>query len=318
NIPAGGNSGIMFHVVNDPKKYNATYVTGPEYQLLDDAAYADANPKNLTGGNYDMHAPYQPPVKKAGEWNHTRIRVEDGMVTHWLNGRKLLSYELWTEDWEKRVKKSKWKKHEGYGKATTGRIALQDHDHPIRFRNLKIKSLGNSLYNGQDLQGWKIHGTEKWYVEEGELVCESGPDEAYGYLATEKTYKNFDLRVEFRQEANGNSGVFFRSSLEGTKISGWQVEVAPPDHDTGGIYESYGRGWLQQIPPAKEKFLLMGSWNTLRVRVVGQHVETWLNGHKMVDFHDAKIGEAMGSFALQIHDGGGIKVRWRNLRVIEL
>src|ERR687897_864056 len=103
------------------------------------------------------------------------------------------------------------------------------------------------LFNGKDLTGWAVYGTEKWYVEDGELVCESGPDKEYGYLATEKSYKNFELDLDFKQEADGNSGLFFRSSLEGTKISGWQVEIAPKGMDTGGIYESYGRGWLVQI-----------------------------------------------------------------------
>lgn len=175
-----------------------------------------------------------------------------------------------------------------------------------------------TLFNGKDLSGWKIYGTEKWYVDGGELICESGPDKQYGYLATEKVYKNFDLSVQFRQEANGNSGVFFRSSIEGTKVSGWQVEVAPKDHDTGGIYESYGRGWLEQIPPEKETILKVGEWNTLRIRVEGDHVQTFLNKQPMVDMHDAKIGAANGSIALQIHDGGGIKVRWRKLVLKEL
>ena len=108
-----------------------------------------------------------------------------------------------------------------------------------------------SLFNGSDLEGWNIHGTEKWYVAAGVLICESGPEEKYGYLSTDKFYDDFILTLEFKQEANGNSGVFFRSTLEGTKISGWQVEVAPPNHDTGGIYESYGRGWLIK-PDAKK------------------------------------------------------------------
>lgn len=169
------------------------------------------------------------------------------------------------------------------------------------------------LFNGKNLTGWKAYGTEKWYVDNGELVCESGPDKQYGYLATEKFYKNFDLTLQFKQEANGNSGVFFRSTIEGTKVSGWQVEVAPPNHDTGGIYESYGRGWLVQIPDEKESILKVGEWNTMRIRVEGDHVQTFLNGQPMVDLNDAKIGAGEGSIALQIHDGGGIKVRWRDI-----
>lgn len=175
-----------------------------------------------------------------------------------------------------------------------------------------------SIFNGENLEGWEIYGTEKWYVEDGLLVCESGPDEAYGYLATDKSYKDFVLTLEFQQEDNGNSGVFFRSSIEGTKITGWQVEVAPPGNDTGGIYESYGRGWLEQIPEEKEDILKMGEWNQMRIEVEGDQVRTYLNDELMVDLSDEKIGQANGSIALQIHDGGGIKVRWRNLMVKEL
>ena len=175
-----------------------------------------------------------------------------------------------------------------------------------------------SIFNGKNLDGWVKHGTEKWYVEDGLLICESGPDKAYGYLSTEKSYYDFELEVEFQQEANGNSGVFFRSTFDGTKVSGWQVEVAPPNHDTGGIYESYGRGWLVQIPDEKENILKMGEWNKMKIRAVGGHVTTWLNGKQMVDINDEKISEGKGAIALQIHDGGGIKVKWRNLMVKEL
>src|SRR5215210_4747017 len=75
-----------------------------------------------------------------------------------------------------------------------------------------------SLFNGKDLSGWQIYGREKWYVEGGDLVCESGQYKEYGYLGTEQKFKDFDLTLEFKQEANGNSGVFFRSAIEGVKI----------------------------------------------------------------------------------------------------
>ena len=175
-----------------------------------------------------------------------------------------------------------------------------------------------SLFNGKDLSGWKIHGTELWYVEKGLLVCESGPDKKYGYLSTNKFYDDFILTLEFKQEANGNSGVFFRSKLEGTKISGWQAEVAPPGNNSGGIYESYGRGWLIQPDPEKDKALRMGEWNRMKIKVVGDKVTTWLNGTKMISLEDEKIGQGKGSIALQIHSGGGIKVKWRNLEIKSL
>lgn len=175
-----------------------------------------------------------------------------------------------------------------------------------------------SLFNGKDLSGWTAHGTEKWYVENGELISESGPDKEYGYLSTDKHYKDFILEAEFRQEADGNSGIFFRSTIDGVKISGWQVEVAPPGKHTGGIYESYGRGWLIQPSAQKGKALKEEEWNKIKIKVKGDKVATWLNGQKMISLKDEKIGAGEGFIALQIHDGGGIKVRWRNLMIKEL
>jgi hypothetical protein len=175
-----------------------------------------------------------------------------------------------------------------------------------------------SLFNGKNLDGWTVHGTELWYVEDGLLVCESGPDKAYGYLSTDKYYDDFELTLEFKQEANGNSGVFIRSTVEGTKVSGWQVEVAPPGSDTGGVYESYGRGWLIKPDKSKDSALKMGEWNEMKIRVVGDKITTWLNGTPMIELEDEKIGNGKGSVALQIHDGGGIKVRWRNLMLTSL
>lgn len=181
-----------------------------------------------------------------------------------------------------------------------------------------IFAQSKSIFNGKNLKGWTIYGTELWYVEDGLLICESGPDEEYGYLGTEKQYKDFELTLEFKQGADGNSGLFFRSSIDGTKITGWQAEVAPPGGNTGGIYESYGRGWLIQPDPELDKFLKFGEWNTMKIRVVGDQVETWLNGQKMIEFKDEKIGQAKGIIALQIHSGGGIKVQWKNLEITEL
>ena len=178
-----------------------------------------------------------------------------------------------------------------------------------------INAQKTSLFNGEDLSGWNIHGTELWYVEDGLLVCESGPEAKYGYLSTEKFYDDFILTLEFKQEANGNSGVFFRSTLEGTKISGWQVEVAPPGSNSGGVYESYGRGWLIQHEKEKDRALKMGDWNQMKIKVVGNKVTTWINGTQMISFSDEKIGQGKGSIALQIHDGGGIKVKWRKLKI---
>ena len=171
------------------------------------------------------------------------------------------------------------------------------------------------LFNGTDLTGWKIYGTEKWYVKDKLLICESGPDKGYGYLATEKFYDDFILTLEFNQESDGNSGVFFRSNIEGTKISGWQVEVAPPGSHSGGIYESYGRGWLIQPPSEYDDVVVLNQWNFMKIKVYNNEVTTWINGIKMININDDKIGKGVGSIALQIHDGGNIKVKWKNINI---
>jgi len=322
-IAKEGNSGVIYHVL-DGKKFRTPYVTGPEYQLLDDVTFPEkVHDWQQTGADYAMHIA-DPKVKKlnpVGTWNTSRIVFNNGHVEHWLNGAKIVEFEAWTPEWFSLKNSGKWAKMPEYGLSETGFIALQDHGSKVWFRNMKIKELprkartAEKLFNGVDLTNWVAYGTEKWYVQDSLLICESGPDQGYGYLATQKYYKDFDLTADFKQITNGNSGIFFRSTCEGTTVSGWQCEIAPPGMDSGGIYESYGRGWLHQIPEEKENILKMGEWNTMRVKAVGPEVTTWLNGQEMTHLTDSLIGNGNGRIALQIHDGGGIKVLWKNLSI---
>ena len=126
------------------------------------------------------------------------------------------------------------------------------------------------------------------------------------------------MEYDFKLEANGNSGVFIRSTIDGTKISGWQVEVAPPGNGTGGIYESYGRGWLTKPTAEEESGLSPEEWNKGKIEVNNDEITTWLNGKQISHLKDAKIGAGNGFIALQIHSGGGIKVRWKNIKIKEL
>ncbi len=327
-IARGGNSGMIYHAVEGPQ-YKVPYVTGPEYQIIDDDNWEEVNgyplePWQRCAVDYAMYVPdFETRIlKPAGQWNQSEIIFDNGHVTYLLNGKVTVEFDAWTPDWYARKDAGKWGHAPEYGLSRTGHICIQDHGYPAWFRNLKIKELPTKpiekdLFNGKDLTGWTLYGKDKWYVENGELVCESAdvPDQ-YGYLATDEYYDDFDLTVEFKQEANGNSGVFFRSTVTPPDhVNGWQVEVAPKGNDTAGIYESYGRGWLIQIPEEKEDILKEGQWNTLRILAQGARIQTWLNGEPMVDITDEKVGLGHGRIALQIHDGGGIKVRWRNLHI---
>jgi hypothetical protein len=325
-ISNAGNSGLLYHVVERPE-YKVPYVTGPEYQIIDDIGFPEKIEEwQKAGADYAMYVTdtNKKVIKKVGSWNTSRIVFDNGHAEYWLNGEKLLEFEAWTDDWFTRKSGGKWDFAPEYGLARSGHFAVQDHGSRVWFKNMKLKELPRKpkqeiLFNGKDLTGWDVYGTEMWYVEDGELVCESGPDKAYGYLGTRKYYDDFDLSIDFKQSANGNSGIFIRSYIrKGVNISGWQVEVAPPGHDSGGIYESYGRGWIAQIPDEKEKILKMGEWNTMRIKVVGDNVTTWLNGETMTELTDQKIGQGKGRIMLQIHSGGGIKVRWKNIQLTEL
>jgi len=136
-----GNSGIFFSVVEG--KHQAVYETGPEYQIIDEAGWPDPlEDWQKAAANYAMHpASKAKKIKPVGEYNSSRIVVNKGHVEHWLNGRKVVEYQLWTPEWEKLVKAGKWKDYPDYGRARKGHLALQDHGNVTWFRNIKVRKI---------------------------------------------------------------------------------------------------------------------------------------------------------------------------------
>ena len=140
-VSKGGNSGIFFNVVEDTA-YSAVYQTGPEYQIVDDYEFPEPLKEwQKAAANYGMHAASKQVSKGANEYNSSMIRVENGHVTHWLNGEQVVEYDLWTPEWEAKIQESKWKEHPDYGKAKSGHLALQDHGNVIWFKNIKVRRL---------------------------------------------------------------------------------------------------------------------------------------------------------------------------------
>lgn len=142
-VSPGGNSGILYHVVEKPE-YTHDHNTGPEYQVMDDAGWKGDSLKaeQLAGGNYDMYAPSSnKKLMPVGEWNTARIVYKDGHVEHWLNGEKVVEFEEGNADYEERYKKSKWVDFPGWNTFKKGAISLQDHGAPVYYRNIKIKEL---------------------------------------------------------------------------------------------------------------------------------------------------------------------------------
>lgn len=138
-IAEKGNSGVLYHI--DPTA-DVTYQSAPEMQVLDDAGHADgASPLTSAGSAYGLYPPIAGAVKPAGAWNVARLLVNGTHVEHWLNGIKVVEYELYSPDWESRVRASKFAAWAGYGRAPRGYIGLQDHGDRVAYRNIRIREL---------------------------------------------------------------------------------------------------------------------------------------------------------------------------------
>lgn len=141
-ITPGGNSGVLYHVIEKPE-YPHAHDTGPEFQVMDDGGWeGELREEQKAGSNYDMYA--APATKKLmpiGEWNTARIVYNNGHVEHYLNGEKVVEFDEGSPDFEERYKKSKWPEYPGWNKSKTGAIALQDHGANVYFKNIKIREL---------------------------------------------------------------------------------------------------------------------------------------------------------------------------------
>ena len=136
-VAEAGNSGIMFRVTEDQRR---TWLSGPEMQVLDDARHRDGRvPETSAGSNYGLHAPQPGAVRPAGSWNSVRLLVRESHVEHWLNGIKVVEYEIGSDEWSRLVAESKFVEWPDYGTHHEGHIGLQDHGDPVWYRNIRIR-----------------------------------------------------------------------------------------------------------------------------------------------------------------------------------
>jgi hypothetical protein len=142
-----GNSGIMYHVVEN-QKYKAPYETGPEYQLIEDDDFRNPDGSQYmledwqkTAADYAMYLPNEQKKVNLREWNSSMIKFTEAKAEYWLNGEKVLEFVPWSEDWNTRRNSGKWDDYPDYGYAKTGKLCLQDHGSKIWFKNVKIKEL---------------------------------------------------------------------------------------------------------------------------------------------------------------------------------
>lgn len=176
------------------------------------------------------------------------------------------------------------------------------------------------LFNGKDLTNWVEVGKEKWTVEDG-TIHGQGVTEEYGYLRTERKYKDFWLSLRFKCEADGNSGVYFHTEFAPGTVnvsSGKQVEIDRTlNHHTGGLYGD-GRGWFAWPAPEYEQVIRPTDWNDMLVKVEGNHTVVVLNGIEILNFTDPTPKSSEGYIALQLHSGGLGNMRFKDIIVRDL
>ncbi|MDP6408225.1 MAG: DUF1080 domain-containing protein [Planctomycetota bacterium] len=331
-VASGANSGIMYRV---SEERGNTWETGPEYQILDDTGHHDGRRAETSAASlYAMIAPEPSVLKPVGEWNSGRILVVGNHVEHWLNGARVVAFELHDEAWKELIEGCKFKNMPGFGKERRGHIALQDHGDDVWYRNLKIRDLdfdderAGTLFNGRDLAGWTHHldgevdASAVWSVsEEGVLVCRGRP---IGYLRTEDDHENFVLRLEWRfnpvtKEA-GNSGVLLRQlgpdkvwprSIEAQLQSGaagdfWNIDAFPMK-----VVEERTSGRNTRRTGTNESPI--GEWNRYEITAWKGNVVLRVNGEVLNQAWDCL--ETPGKICLQSE---GAEIHFRRIALTSL
>jgi hypothetical protein len=268
------------------------------------------------GAVYNAIAPRVQAVKPAGQWNTLRVRLVGDTLNVWLNGERI------HEDAKLDGRGHHHRKEDLMplrDRQTTGFVALQDHGHAVRYRNITIADLSadpepdegyEMLFNGKDLSGWFATGVARWSVEEGTLLGRDGP----GHLFTEGTFEDFELRALVRVNRRGNSGLYFRTVPNVANRDAWptgyeaQVDHHDPKNFTGAVYN---KAWpMTSTPVTRDE-----AWFDYRIRAVGDRVATWINGRPMVD---AELSDfERGHVALQGHHPGN-EIRYRDVRLWRL
>jgi hypothetical protein len=173
------------------------------------------------------------------------------------------------------------------------------------------------LMDGKTLDGWHAVGDGQWAVEDGAFVGRANNEKLYGLLVSDRAFKDFTVRLKFKC-LSGDSGFYIRTIIKPPeKAHGLQIQVGPPGSGTGGIYESYGRAWMARPTAEEEKaFLKADEWNEMTVSAHGGDVVVNVNGVKSAEIKDDP-SRPEGHFALQMHSGAVMEVRFRDIEIQE-
>lgn len=325
------NSGILYRVA---EKHDAAWQTGPEYQIFDDAGNGTKpDAINSAGALYDLYPPpADKPAKPAGEWNTTRIYIRDGLVQHWLNGRKIVQARMGSPEWKQKIAASKFKDFAGFGVLPRGYIALQDHGNDVWYRSIRIRDFSIpapgeiSLFNGKDMTGWSaflVDGKKMqdvWSVKNGAIVCLGNP---VGYIKTDGAYRNFIFKIEWSFDPGkaGNSGVLLRMQPP-DKVWPKAVEAQLENQNAGDFWNIdefqmktdasrlSGRNTKKTHGGAERP---LGEWNDYEIVCNKGDITLYVNGEEMN--HAWDVAELTGPILLQSE---GSEIHFRNIRIVNL
>jgi hypothetical protein len=323
------NSGIMYRV---NETHDAPWMTGPEFQVLDDAGHGlEATSWQSAGACYELYKPgAAKALKPGGEFNHARIRLKDNVLQHWLNGKKIVECDIRSADFKNRVAASKFKSYEGFGAQRRGHICLQDHGDTVWFRTIRIRSLDKplpgeiALFDGTSMRGWSavlpdadsMDGT--WSVQDSVMICTGQP---IGYIRTIADYTNYVLKLEWRfdpvTKQAGNSGVLLRmvgedkvwpKSVEAQLLSGsagdffniGEFQMTTDPSRTNGRHTKRLRDVERPI----------GEWNEYEIICDHGDVTLIVNGDPIN--HAWDVAEESGKIGLQSE---GAVIHFRNIRL---
>ncbi|PHQ80816.1 MAG: hypothetical protein COB69_05320 [Phycisphaera sp.] len=305
-MPKGGNSGLGLRGSSggDPA------FTGFELQMLD--THGEEPGLRNCGALYEAVAPLRMSVAKPGNWNTYRVLLIGDTLNVWLNNEPI---HIDTKLDDRGFFRKESQPLPLDARATTGYIAFQDHGHAFRFRNIKLRDLspnpepkGMTPLINDDLSGWYSEGDTNWAIEHSAIVGRDGP----GHLYSDGIYTNFEMRALVKINANGNSGMYFRTvpNPDSTWPIGYEAQVDnhDPKNFTGSVYD---KAWTEHSAPLTRD----NAWFDYIIRAEGNHIRTWINGVAMVDAQLDEYDE--GRFALQGHHPGNV-ISYKDIRVLEL
>jgi hypothetical protein len=321
----GANSGVKYRVAQSRQPA----MLGPEYQVLDDLEAREAGDTlHAAGALYDLVAPAGKQLAPAGDFNTARIVARGSHIEHWLNGTRILSVDLDSEEWLEALTRSKFAGDPAFATGA-GHIGLQDHGGEVWFRNLRLRDWDRSpgrdveLFKNDDLDAWRSIGDAVYRPFEGSILGEVGGG-GQSFLITKRTFGDFVFEVDVKPELPGNSGIQVRSHIRnpGTRkqrLYGYQIEIDSSERAwSGGLYDEARRGWLDNLEDneAGRAAFATNDWNRYRIECLGPSIRAWVNGIPTADYMDCMDME--GVIGLQVHSGNNTRVLWRNLRLRDL